>query len=183
MCIRFWPALIISKLHTALPAILVITLIIARQYYHWRCATKAQAFIHTHSSTSDHIDSSEAIISLEVCNKSTGFYSSQSPTHSHTPPITAKRFTSRVGQNYIYTVYIRYFWQGNYEIYGHIRFIYTVLANPIYQCSRKWGLLPPASRTAAVNNITEFVRYFQQGNTSMHDHIPWVYSTLASFIL
>jgi len=38
----------------------------------------------------------------------------------------------RVGQNHIYTVYIRYFWQGNYEIYGHIRCIYTVLANPMH---------------------------------------------------
>jgi hypothetical protein len=37
---------------------------------------------------------------------------------------------SRVGQNHIYTVYIRYFWQGNHQIYGHIRCIYTVLANP-----------------------------------------------------
>ena len=36
----------------------------------------------------------------------------------------------RVGQNYIYTVYIRYFWQGNHQIYGHLRCIYTVLANP-----------------------------------------------------
>jgi hypothetical protein len=30
---------------------------------------------------------------------------------------------------YIYSVYIRYFWQGNHQIYGHIRSIYTVLAN------------------------------------------------------
>jgi hypothetical protein len=37
---------------------------------------------------------------------------------------------ARVGQNPMYTVYIRYFWQGNYQIYGHIRCIYTVLANP-----------------------------------------------------
>ena len=36
----------------------------------------------------------------------------------------------RVGQNHIYTVYIRYFLQGFYRIYGHIRCIYTVLANP-----------------------------------------------------
>jgi len=36
---------------------------------------------------------------------------------------------NRVGQNHIYTVYIRYFWQGNHQIYGHIRCIYTVLAN------------------------------------------------------
>ena len=36
----------------------------------------------------------------------------------------------RVGQNRIYTVYIWYFWQGNHQIYGYIRCIYTVLANP-----------------------------------------------------
>jgi len=38
----------------------------------------------------------------------------------------------RVGQNHIYTVHIRYLWQGNHQIYGHIRCIYTVLANPTY---------------------------------------------------
>ena len=37
---------------------------------------------------------------------------------------------SRVGQNHIYTVCIRYFWQGTHHIYGHIRCIYTFLANP-----------------------------------------------------
>ena len=36
----------------------------------------------------------------------------------------------RVGQNHMYTVYIRYFLQGNHQIYGHIWCIYTVLANP-----------------------------------------------------
>jgi hypothetical protein len=35
-----------------------------------------------------------------------------------------------LAQNHIYTVYIRYFLQGNHQIYGHIRCIYTVLANP-----------------------------------------------------
>jgi hypothetical protein len=40
---------------------------------------------------------------------------------------------SIIGQNHIYTVYIRYFWQGNYEIYGHIQCIYTVLANPTFE--------------------------------------------------
>ena len=39
-----------------------------------------------------------------------------------------------VGQNhiyiYIYTVYIRYFWLGNHQIYGVFIRIYTVLANP-----------------------------------------------------
>ena len=35
----------------------------------------------------------------------------------------------RVGQNHIYTVYIRRFWQGNHQIYGRTRRVYTVLAN------------------------------------------------------
>jgi len=33
---------------------------------------------------------------------------------------------------YIYTVYIRYFWLGNHQIYGVYIRIYTVLANPTY---------------------------------------------------
>ena len=41
-------------------------------------------------------------------------------------------YIRRVGQNHIYTVYILYFWQKIHQIYGHIRCIYTVLANPIY---------------------------------------------------
>ena len=36
----------------------------------------------------------------------------------------------RVGQNPIYTVYTRYFGQGNRQIYGHIRFIIKVMAIP-----------------------------------------------------
>jgi len=36
----------------------------------------------------------------------------------------------RVGHNHIYTVYVRCFWQGNDQIYSHIRCIYTVLASP-----------------------------------------------------
>ena len=31
------------------------------------------------------------------------------------------------------TIYILYFWQGNHQIYGHIRCIYTVLANPTHK--------------------------------------------------
>ena len=37
---------------------------------------------------------------------------------------------NRVGQNHTYTVYIRYFWLGDHQMYGHIRCLYTVLANP-----------------------------------------------------
>jgi len=45
--------------------------------------------------------------------------------------ITAKHI-SRVGQNHLYTVYIRYFWQGNHQLYGHIRCIHTVLSSPTH---------------------------------------------------
>jgi len=41
----------------------------------------------------------------------------------------------RVGQNHIYTVYIRYFWLRNHQIYGVYTRIYTVLANPRYKAS------------------------------------------------
>ena len=33
---------------------------------------------------------------------------------------------TRVGQDHIYTVYIRYLWLEDHQIYGHIRCIYTV---------------------------------------------------------
>jgi len=50
---------------------------------------------------------------------------------SGTEPVPAAiiLIIARVGQNHIYAVYIRYFWHGNHQIYGHIRCIYTVLTN------------------------------------------------------
>jgi len=38
----------------------------------------------------------------------------------------------RVGQYRVYTVHIRYSWQGNHHMYGHIRCTYTVLASPTH---------------------------------------------------
>jgi hypothetical protein len=37
---------------------------------------------------------------------------------------------SRVGQIHIHIVHTRYFWQGNYQLYGHTRCIYTDPAIP-----------------------------------------------------
>ena len=37
-------------------------------------------------------------------------------------------------------MYIRHFWQGNHRIYGHIRCIYTVLANPTYLLWKVQGM-------------------------------------------
>ena len=42
----------------------------------------------------------------------------------------------------LYTVNIRYFLQGNHQIYGHIRCVYTVLANPIYTHEQEQTSLP-----------------------------------------
>ena len=36
----------------------------------------------------------------------------------------------------IHGVYTQCFWQGNHQIYGHIRCLYTGLANPIYVCAQ-----------------------------------------------
>jgi len=38
----------------------------------------------------------------------------------------------RVGQNCIYTACIWFLWQGDHQIYGHIRCMYTILANPTH---------------------------------------------------
>ena len=38
--------------------------------------------------------------------------------------LAGTRYMHRVGQNHIYTLYVRYYRQGNNQIYGHIRCIY-----------------------------------------------------------
>jgi hypothetical protein len=55
-------------------------------------------------------------------------------THSHTQtPHTEMHPHTHIciysGQNYIYVIY-RFFWQGNHLVYGPIKCISTVLANP-----------------------------------------------------
>ena len=45
-------------------------------------------------------------------------------------------------------MYIRYFWQGRHQLYGHIRCVYTVLVNP---------------------------RYFWQGKHQIYGHIRCIY--------
>jgi hypothetical protein len=51
--------------------------------------------------------------------------------------ICATLHICRVGQNHIYTVYVLYFWQGNHQIYGHIRCKFTVLASPTHMCTQE----------------------------------------------
>jgi hypothetical protein len=66
---------------------------------------------------------------------------------------------SRVGQNHIYTVYIRYFWQGNHQIYGHIRCIYTVLANPMHVPYTSSATLPSLFTAASASDPKKSTRY------------------------
>jgi len=56
----------------------------------------------------------------------------------------------RVGQNHIYTVCVRYVWQAKHQIYGQIRCIYTVLANPIY-IRRIYGIFGRKIRSYTVH--------------------------------
>ena len=70
----------------------------------------------------------------------------------------------RVGQNHIYTVYIRCFWHGNHQIYDHIRCIHTVLANPTH-----FKCMPPLMHACAhaFHSASKFKH-------TAHEHrIPW----------
>ena len=49
------------------------------------------------------------------------------------------------GQDNARTVYTQYFWHGNHQIYGHIRCMYTVLANPTYGHRRHYLLMQSLS--------------------------------------
>jgi hypothetical protein len=59
---------------------------------------------------------------------------------------------------YSYTVYTRYFWQGNHQIYGHKRYVYTVLANPTcLSCFKQ-----------------------HRGNHQIYGHLRYIYTVLAN---
>jgi hypothetical protein len=47
-------------------------------------------------------------------------------------PCKASLDMTTVGQTRVHTVFVRYLWRENHHIYGHIRCVYTVLANPIH---------------------------------------------------
>jgi hypothetical protein len=45
--------------------------------------------------------------------------------------LSVRCHTSRVGQNHMFVVCIRYFWQGNHQIYSHVRF--TISSRPHFK--------------------------------------------------
>jgi len=67
----------------------------------------------------------------------------------------------RIGQNYIFTVYIRYFWQVIHEIYGHIRCIYGIFGREFTKYTviygvyiRIWPTLGICSENLMRTNLT-----------------------------
>ena len=82
----------------------------------------------------------------------------------------------RVGQNHIYTVYIRFFWQGNLQIYGHIRSVYTVLDNPTHHTSHRWqhtsqmAVLMATHITQMATHITQMATHITDGSFDGNTH-------------
>jgi hypothetical protein len=72
---------------------------------------------------------------------------------------------------YLYTVFIRCFWQGNHHIYGHIRCIYTVLANPTHHtCSFTLGTMRFLTHFAYVMHVTSHNRSAPVGTMLLLTH-------------
>jgi len=64
---------------------------------------------------------------------------------------------ARTIYSYVFMVQIRYFEQGNYNTYGHIRCVYTVLVNPMHFPSFiMWGLVYAACVGFALPNSLPF---------------------------
>jgi len=81
-----------------------------------------------------------------------------------------RAWINRVGQNHIYTVYIRYFWLGNHQIYGVYIRIYTVLANPMDKASWLPILHPhphPPSALYATQH-KKWIRRTSRTNSTIH---------------
>jgi len=77
-----------------------------------------------------------------------------------------------VGQNHIYTVHIRYFWQENHQIYGHIRCVCTVLANPIHMVMA--NTQGQYIHMVMVNTQGQFIHGYGQYPRSIHS---WLWPT------
>jgi hypothetical protein len=89
----------------------------------------------------------------------------------------------RFGQNQIHTVYTRDFGQENHQIYGHIRCIYTVLANSTFAACHLEKKNTTSTLCFSFLGKTQFEpRYFGISATgfayvcslSMHSQQAWI---------
>ena len=112
------------------------------QGYHTSSPLQACRHTHTHTRTRTHTHTH-----THTHTRTHTYTHTRTHTRTRTRTRTQLKFIrgfqgmdydkARVGQNHIYTMYIRYFWQGNHHTYGHIRCVYTVLANPRQGASSK----------------------------------------------
>ena len=79
---------------------------------------------------------------------------------------------NRVGQNHIYTVHMRCFGQGNYQIHGHERCIYTVLASSTPKRCTHTHHMQCAATHALRESTTEMgmqtIQYLSLSNYEVH---------------
>ena len=101
----------------------------------WSRMQAAHLHLRTHTCVQDshHTRRSTLNAHFHLCSH-THTYNASMHTCAYIHTSTMHAYTlftchCRVGQNHIYTMHIRYSWQGNYQIYGHLRRIYMVLAN------------------------------------------------------
>ena len=87
-------------------------------------------------------------------------------------------YLNRVGHNYIIIrcTYIRYFWQGNHQIYGHARCITTVLANPtLYPlsiCTFTSELISTHPKPIPSQSINRAQTLAPHLSIHLHTHVP-----------
>jgi len=74
----------------------------------------------------------------------------------------------RVGQNHVHTVYTRYFGQGNHQIYGQIRCIHTILANSSFSPMNSVFSTRFVARTCICARVQCFV--YTHTHTHTHTH-------------
>ena len=72
----------------------------------------------------------------------------------------------RVGQNYTYTVYTRYSWQGLHQTYGHIWRVYTVLVSPHH--ARPSSVASVTERTQGVSHCRLALDKIGVGQNRIH---------------
>jgi hypothetical protein len=103
----------------------------------------------------------------------------------------------RVGQNGIYMVYIRYFWQGNPHTYGHLRYVYiwctySIFGReiPIHTVMNGMYIYgvhtvffagkSPYIRSYTVCIYMVYIRYFWQGN--IRSYAMYIYGSGQPYI-
>jgi len=107
-------------------------------YRHNHCRPKCLHYIHTQMHNNFFLRRQESTLIVGCANYDQLLCTSNTlwalcVRLNQPAAVHVKHLMSRVGQNHIYTVHIRYTWQGDHQIYGHIRCVYTVLANPTYE--------------------------------------------------